>query len=174
MKKNILIVLGLTLTLNIYSQKKEKFKAGVKLTENNIPKEFKSTNSILFFFKNGGCGPNFYIDLKKHIEKKFKKSNKKIDFIFSPHYLTYGEKTPTTIDSLIKHELICEISEENFNGWDNNLHKKRKQNYDLVLTVKKGNSDSIIGFATLNINSYWNITTQNKNMSKLIYKLFND
>jgi hypothetical protein len=174
MKKIILIVLGLIFTLNIYSQKREKFKTGVKLIENNIPKEFKDSNSILFVFKNGGCGPNFYIDLKKHIEKKFKKTNKKVDFIFASHYLKDDEKVPTTIDSANKHELVCEISEENFNGWDNDLYKKRKQNYDLVLTVKKGNYDSIIGIAVLNINSYWTIATQNKNTSKLIYELLND
>jgi hypothetical protein len=174
MKRFILIVLGLIFTLNIYSQEREKFKPGVKLTENNIPKEFKDSSSILFVFKNGGCGPYFYIDLKEHLEKKFKKSNNKVDFIFDSHYLAYGEKVPTTIDSPNEHELICEINEENFKGWDNDLYEKRKQNYDLVLKVKKGDSDSIIGFAIININSYWTIATQNKKTSKLIYKLFND
>ena len=174
MKRFILLLTILLIGLNSFSQKKDKFKPGARITENKIPKDFIDSNSILFVFKNGGCGPYFYIDLKKHIEKTYKKSDKNVDFIFDSHYLKHGVEVPTTIDSLNKHELICEIKEDNFNSWDNDLYKKRKQNYDLVLTIKKNNSDSNVGFARININSYWTITTQNKNTSKLIYKLFND
>lgn len=174
MKKFILPLIILLIGLNSFSQKKEKFKRGARITENKIPKDFVNSNSILFVFKSGGCGPHFYIDLKKHIEKTYKKSDKNINFIFAPHYLNQGVEVPTKLNSSNKYELICEIEEENFKGWDNHLHKKRKQNYDLVLTIKKSNSDSNIGFARINVNSYWNITTQNKKTSKLFYKLFND
>jgi len=174
MKRFIPIVIGLIFTVNIYSQKNEEFIAGVKVTENNISREIKDSKSILFVFKNGGCGPYFYLDLKKHIKRNFKKSNTKVEFIFASHYLAHGVEVPTTLDSQKKYKLVCEINVENFNGWDNHLRNKRKQNYDLVLTIQKSNSDSIIGLAKINVNSYWTIATQNKKTSKLIYNLFND
>jgi hypothetical protein len=154
--------------------KKQKFKPGARITENKIPKEIKNSKSILFVFKNGGCGPYFYLDLEKYIKREFKKSDTKVEFIFASHYLAHGVKVPTTIDTSNKPELICEIIEENFKGWDNDLYKKRKQNYDLVLTIKQSTSDTIKGLAKINVNSYWTIATQNKNTSKLIYELFND
>ncbi|WGH75973.1 hypothetical protein P8625_02055 [Tenacibaculum tangerinum] len=174
MKRLNLLILGLILTLNSYSQKREKFEVGVQLIENNIPVEFKESKSILFIFDVRGCQANFYTDLRKQIEKRFKKTNKKIGFNFEINTFIEKEKVPTKRNSFKEYDIICQIVLDNFKGWDDNLYKKRKQRYNLVLTIKKNDSDLVQGLATINVKSYWTIATQNKNSSKLIYKLFNN
>lgn len=174
MKRFSLIVLGLILSLNIYSQESDKFKTGVELIEKNIPDEFKDSDSILFIFDVVGCQANFYNDLKKQIKKQFRKSNKKIRFNFNINTNVEKEKIPTVKHSANEFDLTCQINVANFKGWDNDLYKKRKQNYDLVLKIKKNGSDSVNGLAMINVNSYWTIVTQNRNTSRLIFKLFND
>ena len=82
MKKFILLVIISLIGTNSSSQKKEKFKLGVKLEENTIITDFKSANSILFIFKDDTHMINFYLDLTKRLKKRFNKSNQKIDFNF--------------------------------------------------------------------------------------------
>ena len=174
MKRFSLIVLAIIFSLNAYCQKSEKFKTGVGITENNFSEEIKESGSILFIFEVNGCEANFYNDLTKHIKKRFRKSKKKVAFNYNINTIVETEKIPKKRKSLKDFELICRISVDNFKGWDNHLHEKRKQNYDLVFTLEKNESDLTQGVATINVNSYWTIVTQNRNTSKLIYELFND
>ncbi len=158
---------------NIYCQKEEKFKTGVRLIEKKSVGNIKEYESILFVLEINGCESDFYIDLKKKIEKRFKKTNKNISFNFKINTIIETEQIPKDKHLYEDYDLICEIKIENFKSWDQDLVKKRKQNYDLVLIVKNNNSNSVLSSVKINVNSYWTITTQNKNSSKLIYKLFN-
>jgi len=172
MKRFSLLFLGLILSLTSYSQKSKKFKVGSQLTQNNISNELKESDSILFILNVKGCQANFYNDLRKKIERRFKKSNKKIGFNFDINTNREIDKIPTKVNSFKDYDLICQIVIMNFRGWDNNLLEKRKQNYDLVLNIKNSDSNLTQEFATINVNSYWTIATQNRNSSKLIYNLF--
>jgi len=174
MKRFTILLIILLIGINSFSQKKEKFKVGVQLTEEKNIDEFKDSDSILFILDVNGCQANFYNDLRKQIDKRFKNTKKKIGFNFNINTIVEIEKIPTERNLNKDYDLICQIVTENFKGWDNDLYKKRKQNYDLVLKVKKNDSDLIQGIAIINVNSYWTIATQNRNSSKLIYKLFND
>ena len=68
-----------------------------------------------------------------------------------------------------EYESTCHISISDFEGWDNHLLEKRKQNYNLNIELKNINSIKLITLK-LNVNSYYTILTQNKNSSKLIYE----
>jgi len=174
MKKFSLITLVCILTFNSYCQKKQRFKSGVRLTENNMLDEFKDADSILFIFDVVGCKANFYNDLRKQIAKRFKKSNKKIGFNFNIYTIVQVEKIPTKIHLQKDYALVCQIVIRNFRSWDTHLYKKRKQNYDLSLKISNPHGDIVHRTATINVSSYWNIATQNRKTSTLIYKLFND
>jgi hypothetical protein len=178
MKRFILLLIILLIGTNSFSQKKEKFKPGVKLEENTIISDFKSSNSILFIFKDDTHLINFYLDLTKRLKKRFKKSNKKIDF----NYELFSTKPfESDLNSIPKktflkadYDLICLISTSNFKGFDNHLIEKRKQNYDLNLKLEKSETNELVETAKINVNSYYTIITQNKNSSKLIYDLITD
>ena len=175
MKKFILLVIISLIGTNSFSQKKEKFKLGVKLEENTIITDFKSANSILFIFKDDTHMINFYLDLTKRLKKRFNKSNQKIDFNFE---LYSDNPFESDLNSIPKknfnktdYDLICMISTSTLRFWDNHLFDKRKQNYDLILRLEKSETNELVETAKINVNSYYTIVTQNKNLSKLIYEL---
>ena len=174
MKRCSLITFVFILSFNSYCQEKQKFKSGVRLTENNMLDEFKNADAILFIFDVVGCQANFYNDLRKQIDKRFKKSNKKIGFNFGIHTIVEVEKIPTKRNLQKDYDLVCQIAVRNFRGWDTHLYKKRKQNYDLSLKISNPHGDIVHRTSTINVSSYWNIATQNRKTSTLIYKLFND
>jgi hypothetical protein len=171
MKRSTLLIIASIIVSNSFSQEKEIFKPGVLLTENLITDELKNAKSILFVFDVVGCEANFYNDLTEHLEKRFKKSDIKIGFNYDIYTNVEKEKIPKKKFLNQEFDLICYISTSKIKGWDIDLGQKRKQNYDLILTLRKNDSENIIGSAIINVNSYYTIATQNKNLSKLIYEL---
>ncbi len=178
MKRVVLLLIILLTATNSFSQKKEKFKPGVKLEKNTIITEFKSPNSILFIFKDDTHLINFYLDLTKKLKKLFKKSNQKINFNYE---LFSAQPFDSDLNSIPKntfnkfdYELICLISISNIKSWDNHLFDKRKQNYNLNLKLEKSETNELVKTGKINVNSYYTIATQNKNSSKLIYDLITD
>ena len=178
MKRFILLLIILLIGINSFSQKKEKFKSGIKLVENTIISDFKSPNSILFIFKGDTHSINLYLDLTKRLKKLFKKTNKQIDFNYE---LFSAKPFESDLNSIPKktflkadYELICLISTSNQKGLGSYSIEKRKQIYDLDLKLEKSATTELVGTAKINVKSYYTIITQNKNSSKLIYELIND
>ncbi|MGB5202696.1 MAG: hypothetical protein WBN63_00805, partial [Eudoraea sp.] len=87
MKRYFILAL-LFVVSNLYCQKQEKFKAGINLEENNIPSNIGSMESVLFVFNGDTHLINFYLDLTKHLKKRFKKSKTEINF----NYDLYSKK----------------------------------------------------------------------------------
>ena len=174
MKKYIILPL-LLLTINSYCQKQGKFKKGINLEENKIISKIDSIESILFVFNGDTHLINFYLDLTKNFKKRFKKSEIEIDFNYD---LSSKKPLEADLESIPSKEydksnynLLCLISLSEFNGWDNHLIEKRKQNYKLNITINSNESNETIESAKINVNSYYTIATQNKNSSELIFEL---
>lgn len=178
MKKIALLFLFFLVNLNIFSQKKENFKPGVSLIEYKIMSDLTSKNSILFIFEGDTHLINFYLDLKENLVKRFKNSKVKVDF----NYELFSKKPfksdlsliPKQTSSKNNYDLICSISLLNFKSFDEHLIKKRKQNYNLNLKFKEKKTNELINTAIINVNSFYTITTQNKNLSKVIYNLISN
>jgi len=175
MKKIIILFAFILVSNNGFGQKKGRFKPGVKLVENIVVSEIDSTSSILFIFEGHTHLINFYLDLTENLSGQFKEVNKKIDFNYN---LTAPNSLEADINSIpkekfkpINYDLICLIKQSDINSWDNHKIDKRKQNYNLILELKKRDNNQIIETAILNVNSYYTIATQNRNSSKFIYEL---
>ncbi len=177
--KRILLLIILLIGINGFSQKSGKFKPGVKIIENEKIEKYKKPNSILFIFKGHTHSINYFLDLKKKIRKTFKKKMKK-EFKHFKLNFNYDlnakkpfkfdlDKIPSKKYNKKEYESVCHISISDFRGWDNQLIKNRKQNYNLNVELKDINSNQLITLK-LNVNTYYTILTQNKNSSKLIYK----
>lgn len=177
--KRLLILTILLFGLNTFSQNTKKFKPGVKIIESEKIEEYKKPKSILFIFKGHTHSINYFLDLKKRIQKTFKKKMKtdfkdlKLNFNYELNaknsFKFDLDNIPTKKYNENEYESICHISISDFKGWDNDLSKKRKQNYNLNIELKDINSIELIKLK-LNVNSYYTILTQNKNSSKLIYE----
>ena len=177
--KRILLLIIILFSLNTFSQNSEKFEPGVKIIENEKIEEYKNPKSILFIFKGHTHSINYFLDLKKRIRKTFKKKmkkdfkNLKLNFNYD---LSANNSLKSDLDNIPskkynekEYESTCHISISDFEGWDNHLLEKRKQNYNLNIELKNINSIKLITLK-LNVNSYYTILTQNKNSSKLIYE----
>lgn len=79
------------------------------------------------------------------------------------------DKIPSKIHNKEKYETICYISLTDIKSWDNHLIKKRKQNYILNIQLKDKDLNELLNLK-LQVNSYYTITTENKNSSSLIYQ----
>ena len=175
MKKEILVFLICMVSINlIQSQNKVNFKPEIKLLKNTFKAENKNPESVLFIFNVVNCEANYYINLAKNIKKRFKKSNTKVKFNFEINTKLEIEQIPEKKYSKNNFQLICYISTSNLKSWDNHLTEKSKQNYDLNLRFEKNKSKEKEEKIELNINSYHTIITQNKNASKLIFKLLTE
>lgn len=81
------------------------------------------------------------------------------------------ESIPSKEYDKYDYNLLCLTNLSEFNNWDNHLIEKRKQNYKLNITIISNESNEIIESAKINVNSYYTITTQNKNSSEFIFEL---
>ncbi|MGB5205284.1 hypothetical protein [Eudoraea sp.] len=177
MKRYFILVLIFVVS-NLYCQKQEKFKARINLEESNILPNIGSMESVLFVFTGDTHLINFYLDLTKHLKKRFKKSKTEIDF----NYDLYSKKPLEADLELIPskkydksdYKLICLVSLSEFKNWDNHLIENRKQNYKLNIVINRDESNHMVESAKINVNSNYTISTQNKNSSKLIFDLLNN
>jgi len=177
--KRIFLILLLLNGLNSFSQNIEKFKSGVKITENEKISEYIAPSSILFVFEGHTHMINNFLDLKKRIRKAFKKKMKKEfrNFKLDFNYNLSAEKPfksdlsniPSKKYNEKEYQAICYITLSDFKGWDNHLLEKRTQNYNLNIELKDINFNNLMKLK-LNVNSYYTIASQNKNSSKIIYK----
>ena len=164
--------------MNSFSQEKVEFRPGVQIFENEINPKYKTPSSILFVFGGGTHSIRYYLDLKKEIRTQFRKHKKKefkkfkLKFSFDLKSKKPLKNDLATIPSSKYHyenfEIICFITISDFNGWDNHLIEKRKQNYLLNLKLVNWKTNQTMLKLKLNVNSYYTILTQNKNSSRLI------
>ena len=174
--KNIVFILILLITFHAFPQENKKFKSGVKVTTIEKAENYQTPASILFVFKGHTHLVSYFLDVEKHLKRRFKKEIRKgvkLDFIYDLY-----AKDPFESDlSLIpkrnfdktQYEAIAFVSISDFNSWDKDLYKKRKQNYNLNITIKDINSRELLSLV-LNVSCYYTITNQNKKSSKYIYK----
>lgn len=174
--KKILLFISLLITFQAFSQDKEKFKPGVKVTTIEKVADYQKPISILFVFKGDTHLVNYFLDLKDHIQRRFKKDIKnglKLDFMYK---LTFEKSTDNKLKIIPKgkfdpttYEAAAYVTISDFKGWDDHLFKKRKQNYNLNIILKDTDSTELLKLV-LNVSSYFTIARKNKKSSKLIYK----
>ena len=178
MTKIFLITL-LLIGLNSFSQNTTEFEPGVEIIQSDKISEYESPKSILFVFEGHTHMINNFLDLKKHIRKAFKKRMKSDfkSFLLDFNYNLTAEKSmkedmekiPSKKYRKEKYETICYISVTDIKGWDEHLIEKRKQNYILNADLKDKDLNELLQLK-LKVNSYYTITTENKNSSSLIYQ----
>ncbi|MGH1385952.1 hypothetical protein [Kordia sp.] len=174
--KKILFFISLLITFQSFSQNKEKFKPGVKVTTIEKVAEYQKPTSVLFIFEGDTHLVNYFLDLEKHIQRRFKKDigkGFKLDFIYE---LTSEKplesdlvKLPRQSFDKTKYEAIGYITLADFKSVETKLGQTRKQRYAINVELKNKDSDQLLYFI-LNVRSFKTIVTQNKKSSKLIYK----
>lgn len=176
MKRNLLVI-ALLISIHSFSQKEESFKPGVRVAKFEKESNYKTPQSILFIFSGDTHLVNYFLDLEKRIRKEFKKKKNrkskglKMNFDYDlkgVHPLKSDlKKIPTKSYLKNKYESIAFVTISNVKGWDNQLHKKRKQHYNLNIELKNNNSETLLSLE-LRVNTFHTILTQNKNLSELI------
>ncbi|AXG69432.1 hypothetical protein KORDIASMS9_01654 [Kordia sp. SMS9] len=175
MKKTLLFIL-LCITCQAFSQHKEKFKSGVKVTTVEKVAEYQKPASLLFVFKGDTHLGAFFLDLENHIKRRFKKELKKgyqLNFMYE---LTSENPADYEVEIIPKrkfdkanYQSVAYVTISDFKGWDSDLYKKRKQNYNLNIILKGKNSTELLTLV-LNVSNYFTIDRKNRNSSKLIYE----
>lgn len=168
MKKYLVILLFITSIC--LSQEGERFKIGVKVANLDKAENYKVPKSILFEFNGSAHLINYYLDLTKKIKKQFKKERIKTKFNYN---LSDSNPLKADMNSIPKKkfnfkdfDVVCQYNINNFKGWDDHLFRYRKQNYKADLILQKENE--VLLKRTIDINTYYTISTQNKNISKII------
>lgn len=171
-----LVLISLFITFQTFSQSKEKFKPGVKVSTLEKVEGYQKPASILFVFEGHTHLVSFFLDLEKHIQRRFKKDIKKgftLDFMYE---LT--SKKPMEIELALipkrkfdkaNYQSVAYVTISDFKGWDDHLFKKRKQNYNLNIILKDSDAKQLLKLV-LNASNYFTISRSNKKSSKLIYK----
>ncbi|MEE9406713.1 MAG: hypothetical protein V3V28_01435 [Polaribacter sp.] len=176
MKKTYLL-LFLLFTTYTYSQKKEKFKSGVELTEAQKGSSYNTPKSILFEFSGNTHLIYFYKDLSKKIKKSFRKSGIKVKFNYNLVGGNFKEdlkEIPKKKHSSLNFKSLCKIELSNSKHFKNKYAdvKKRKQQFNLKINLLE--KEKIILFATLEVKTFFTILTQNKEVSKLLLKVLTE
>ena len=171
-----LVLIVLFLTANSFSQEGERFEPGVKLIENERIADYKKPKSVLFYFEGHTHTINYFLDLKKRIEREFKNNMKDVNLGFN-YYLSSKNPLESDLNNIpdskyrkSEYETICRVWVSDFKNWDNHLFEERKQNYHLNIEFESIKSKKLFT-SVLNVNTYRTIVTQNKKSSKLIYKI---
>ena len=176
MKNYVIFLLILLMGINANCQKNEKFKEGVKVTSKEIIFKLDSINSILFVFK----GDTHLVDNYMSFTEELQNQAEQFDLSFIYDLFT---KQPLESDlepisknmyDCLKHDVVCTINILSIKSCDNNMGSKRKQNYDLSVRLHSCNTNKTVMVTMLNVNSYYTISTQNKNLSKLIYSMIKE
>ena len=169
--KKLLLFLFLSTAIT-FSQKNEKFKAGVHSIVIKKQPNYTAPKSVLFVFTGHTHLINFYLDLSKKIRKRFKKDKVKIAFNFN---LSGGnleqdlKLIPKKNAVFTDFEAVCRLKMHSFKGWDGPEIKKRKQVYNLEIRVNE-KRETVLR-ATLDVKTFFTIATQNKALSKKIYRI---
>lgn len=115
-----------------------------------------------------------YKDLSKRLKKQFKRSKIKVGFNYK---LDTRNAMSADLKNIPKNEikeedfdLICQISIQDMETWDNHLLKRRKQKY--VLNVKAFHKGKIHKQIEMLVQTFFTISTQNNSISKLIRSSF--
>jgi hypothetical protein len=168
MKKYLVILLFVTSIC--LSQEEKSFKIGVKIVNLDKADSYKVPKSILFEFNGNTHLVNHYLDLAKKIRRQFKKEGVKAKFNYN---LLGTNPLKSDMNSIPKKkfnfkdfDVVCKYNINNFKGWDDHLFRYRKQNYKANLILQKENE--VLLKMTIDINTYYTISTQNKNTSKII------
>ena len=187
MRNKLLISFFIFISLNTFSQIDENFKAGVEVIASNKIVAYKNPSSILFVFEGYTDGMNNLLDLKKRIEKRFKKSLKKEFHSFKIGFnynLKHSDSSKTDLKSIplkefdpAQFETLCYISLSNFQIKNDNPpivfernYKPYKINYHLNIELKERETEKTNLNLKLNVCAFKTILTQNKNSAKLIYE----
>lgn len=174
--KNIVSILILLITFQAFPQEHKKFKSGVKVSTIEKAENYQKPTSVLFVFKGHTHLVSFFLDLEKHLKRRFKKEIKNgftLDLVYDLHAKDPFESDLALIPKRdfdkTQYEAIAFVSISDFKTWDKDLYKKRKQNYNLNIVLKDPKSTKLLSLV-LNVSSYYTITNENKKSSKLIYK----
>lgn len=155
--KKLLFLLFIVITSFSFSQKKKPFKTGVILIQIQKDSSYSKPESVLFEFSGHTHLINFYKDLSKKIKKSFKRSKIKTAFNYN------------LIDGNFEKHYIIKINNfKKFNNNDDDVHK-RKQQFNLEINLQE--KGKTISHATLKVNTLFTILTQNKAVSKEIYRI---
>lgn len=174
--KKIIVVLSLFIVFSSFSQNEKKFKTGVNVTTIEKVADYKKPTSLLFVFEGHTHLGAYFVDLEKHIQRRFKKEIKKgfqLDFMYdltSENPADYELRIiPKRKFDKANYQSVGYVTISDFKGWDSHLYKKRKQNYNLNIILKDTNSTKLLTLV-LNVSNYYTIARENKKSSKLIYQ----
>lgn len=169
--KRIVLLITLLIGFNTFSQKKGKFKPGVKIIELKKIEEYKKPKSILFVFKGHTHSINYFLDLEKRVRRSFKDIRINFNYHLNAENSLQSDlqKIPSIKYNKNNYEATGYISITDFKIWNNNVSESNKLNYNLNFKMEDLNLNSLITLK-LNVNSYSTILTQNKKLNKAIYK----
>jgi hypothetical protein len=173
--KAIILILTVSICFQIHGQKKEKFKPGVTITEVKKDSSFKMPKSVLFVFEGDLHLINNFKDLSKYLRKEFKHYETAFNYDLSSNKPLPEDlkKIPDKTYDKELFESVCFIKISEFKSWDNHLIRERKQNYRSNLFLKDVKTNIQTLKLVLYINSFYTVSTQNKNISATIFAAMN-
>jgi hypothetical protein len=175
--KIVFSLLFLLTAWTLFSQQNIAFDPGATLLENKSFETYETPQSILFIFSGHSHSINYFLDLEKKIKKVFrKKKSRKIhlDFYYDLNAKNSLEsdleKIPKKKYDKNRYDLSCSLRLSDFKSWDHDLIKKRKIQYSVIGEISS-NKLEVLKFFRIHVNAYFMISTQNKDVSKLIHQL---
>jgi hypothetical protein len=176
MKKILLFVVFLTLVTNTFGQKRQKFSAGAEIAAIDTIANTLPFDSVLFVYQGSSHLVNYYQDFTKKLQKAFRKSDLTLGFDFDLDTQKGLEEDikalPKRVQNPASFDLICHVNLKYMKGWDNDLLKKRKQSYVVLLELFQKNQ--LRKRIAITVRTYWMISTQNKAVSELIFDEMKD
>jgi len=172
-KKDLFILFLILASTSTFSQKKERFRAGVTVVDSKIYSEINPKSSILFVFEGSTHYINYYLDVAK-LEKQFQKSNHKIAFNYKLNDINPLPEDliaiPKKYHSQNSFDLICYVTLSDWGGESdyNSIYSKLTHSINLLLVDSK--TITWVKLLKLKINSYQTILTKNKKTTKKIYE----